>query len=162
MRGASQGVGHRGLGRTSDRPCPYHTTTRCSAIKGHPTVTNSNFTPHWNLEIQMFQNFTHSWCKNSFVVNNGPTVFTHVQVAPKYKRHPNFNLDFLVWDHIEIIVIWYPAQIEHHNWKDAPLVLVLNLGTMRLTHGSFSFFRHHLWRRGASGESESERRRQPS
>ncbi len=33
------------------------------------------------------------------------TVFTLVQVAPKYKTHPIFYLDFLVWDHIEIVVI---------------------------------------------------------
>ena len=40
------------------------------------------------------------------------------------KMHLNFYLDFLVWDHTEIIVVSYPC-------KDAPLVLVLNFTTKR-------------------------------
>ncbi len=39
------------------------------------------------------------------------TVFTgtHVQVAFKYKMHPNFYLDFLARGHIEMTVISYPC-----------------------------------------------------
>ncbi len=41
---------------------------------------------------------------------NNATVFTRVQVAPKYKMHPNFHLDFLVSGHNKNMVILYPCM----------------------------------------------------
>ncbi len=53
------------------------------------------------------------------------TVFTCVRVAPKYKTHPKFPLEFLVSAHIKNIAISYPCV-------RCTKVLLLNFGTKKV------------------------------
>ncbi len=71
------------------------------------------------------------------VLGDRHTIFTHVQVAPKHKTHPNLCLDFLVSSHIRNIVISNPGLSMRHTpsfgaqfWDKR---CVLYIGWMRYT-----------------------------